>query len=116
MSLSANVAVGAYALYGEFRPGPKMKTVIHRWFDDIGTVDWQGNDRYMVLRIEDGDGDAAFRALGLMLRDLGFSDGTIDRMAMTRALDGLQSAEGDKVGVTWTYHPDDGLNMIFERQ
>ena len=35
-------------------------------------------------------------------------------MGQTRALDGTQRAEGKNVNVSWTYHPDDGLQIVFE--
>jgi hypothetical protein len=53
-------------------------------------------------------------ALGNFLAALGFSDAVLDRMNRTRALDGTLSAEGHNCNVTWTYHPDDGLEMVFE--
>jgi hypothetical protein len=49
-----------------------------------------------------------------MLTELGFSSAVIDRMDKTRALDGTQNADGKNCNVTWTYHPDDGLQMVFE--
>lgn len=48
-----------------------------------------------------------------LLDELGFPSATIDRMGQTRALDGTLTAEGDNVTATWTYHPDDGLNIVF---
>jgi hypothetical protein len=48
------------------------------------------------------------------LSALGFSDAVLDRMSNTRALDGTLTAQGDHCNVSWTYHPDDGLQMVFE--
>lgn len=53
-------------------------------------------------------------AFSELLRDLGFSDGVVARMEGTRALDGTQEAEGTHATVSWTYHPDNGLRMVFE--
>ena len=53
-------------------------------------------------------------ALSGYLADLGFSDAVLDRMTRTRALDGTLSAQGRHCNVTWTYHPDDGLQLVFE--
>lgn len=36
----------------------------------------------------------------------------IAQMESTRALDGMQSTTWSTYKVTWTYHPDDGLDMI----
>jgi hypothetical protein len=38
----------------------------------------------------------------------------LQRISKTRALDGTQRAEGRNVNVSWTYHPDNGLGMVFE--
>jgi hypothetical protein len=35
-------------------------------------------------------------------------------MTRTRALDGTQDARRQSVNVTWIYHPDCGLQMVFE--
>lgn len=50
-----------------------------------------------------------------LLEELGFSPAVIERIGNTRALDGTQSAEAPHVVATWTYHPDDGLSIVFER-
>lgn len=34
------------------------------------------------------------------------------QMDSTRALDGMQTAEWDTFEAKWTYHPDDGLDVI----
>lgn len=57
-----------------------------------------------------------FGQLRPMLDDLGFPPGTMSRMESTRALDGTLEAQGDNVSVTWTYHPDDGLQMVFQTE
>lgn len=49
-----------------------------------------------------------------MLESLGFSAAVFERMKATRALDGTQTAHGENCNVSWTFHPDDGLNMVFE--
>jgi hypothetical protein len=76
----------------------------------------------------DGDTDAAevsipgyallsgTASLEDLLDELGFSSAVLGRMERTRALDGTQDAEGRNVNVTWTYHPDDGLNLVFEAE
>ena len=49
-----------------------------------------------------------------MLSELHFPPATIRRIELTRALDGTQTAESDSAKASWTYHPDDGLNIIIE--
>ncbi len=62
------------------------------------------------------DSGASAKAAGLIgyLDELGFSSAVAERMSKTRALDGTQTAEGNNCNVSWTYHPDDGLQMVFE--
>lgn len=38
----------------------------------------------------------------------------VTRMGQTRALDGRQEEEWGKFEVSWSYHPDDGLNAVIE--
>lgn len=53
--------------------------------------------------------------LRMMLGELGFNSSAVtERMYRTRAIDGVLTAESDKAYVTWSYHPDTGLAMVFE--
>lgn len=45
---------------------------------------------------------------------LGFSGAVLQRMQETTALNGVQTEESDSCTVTWTYHPDNGLEVIYE--
>ena len=38
----------------------------------------------------------------------------IDKMESTRALDGMQTQNCGTYSVTWNYHPDNGLKVIYE--
>lgn len=40
-------------------------------------------------------------------------ESVINKMGATRALDGMQSYESDDIEVTWTYHPDKGLEVQY---
>lgn len=48
--------------------------------------------------------------------DLGFTQALSQKMNETNALQGKQFEENDKYKVTWTYHPDKGLNVIYEKK
>ena len=40
--------------------------------------------------------------------------GTLEKLRLaSSALDGTQEADADHVNVTWTFHPDDGLQAVF---
>jgi len=45
---------------------------------------------------------------------LDMPDSVRSRISATRALDGRQTATWDGLSASWTYHPDSGLNMVFE--
>lgn len=76
---------------------------------------WRGDHRYVTVTIT----ETSFLSvidLEMYLAKLGFSPAVYERMNRTRALDGTQSATADGVNVTWTYHPDNGLEAVFERE
>jgi hypothetical protein len=56
---------------------------------------------------------ATMTQFSCILAELDVPDAVVDRMNNTRALDGYQEAEFDGIAVSWTYHPDDGVNMTF---
>ena len=47
---------------------------------------------------------------------LGFNGSVYSQMLETTALMGRQSEENSKYKVTWTYHPDDGLEVTYTRK
>lgn len=76
----------------------------------FGSRHWDGDSDTVTATINGTGGDD----LDVFMERLGFSPAVIERMGKTRALDGTQQAEGDHANVTWTYHPDDGLQAVFE--
>lgn len=49
-----------------------------------------------------------------ILNELGAPESLYSRIDSTRALDGTREAAWDGYTASWTYHPDNGLNMIVE--
>jgi hypothetical protein len=49
-----------------------------------------------------------------VLDRLDVPDAVIAQMDGTRALDGRQTAEWPGYTASWTYHPDDGLDLIIQ--
>ena len=47
-------------------------------------------------------------------KELGFSDALMEKMNTTTALQGKQTDSNDKYIVSWTYHPDHGLEVMYE--
>lgn len=50
-----------------------------------------------------------------VIEALDVSDAVISRLETTRALDGRQEASWGNFSASWTYHPDNGVNMLIER-
>lgn len=48
--------------------------------------------------------------------ELGFSGALYDKMLNTNALMGRQTEENKKYRVSWTYHPDEGLEVLYEEK
>ena len=58
----------------------------------------------------------ALEAIKYANEELGFNGSVYSRMLDTTALMGRQSVENDKYRVSWTYHPDDGLEVTYEKK
>lgn len=73
------------------------------------------DDRTLVVDMageEPGSGTAAIDDVLCILGELKSPQSVIAQMESTRALDGMQSTTWSDYEVTWTYHPDDGLDLI----
>ena len=58
----------------------------------------------------------ALEAIEYVNEELGFNDALYDRMIGTSAIMGRQSEENDKYRVFWTYHPNRGLEVTYEKK
>lgn len=96
----------------------QLKTV----YNEIGGDDYYcvlaGDGMSMSIDTNPADIDDSFSAEAYqMLVDanskLGFPDYVLDSMNQTTSLQGRQSAETDDYAVSWTYHPDNGLQAIY---
>ena len=72
------------------------------------TIDTKPDDRYYS-----GEDDA-LSAIFAINAFLGLPSSLIDKMSSTRALDGMQSQDCGDYTVTWNYHPDNGMKVIYE--
>lgn len=50
-----------------------------------------------------------------LYEELDVPDSVVARMGKTRALDGVQTYEGEWYTISWTYHPDEGLEILYEK-
>ncbi|WP_318504161.1 zinc-ribbon domain-containing protein [Bacillus sp. T3] len=66
--------------------------------------------------IEDDFSVIAMQMIKDANKELGFSENLIAKMGETRSLDGRQKEENDQVAVSWTYHPDNGLEVLYEKK
>ena len=60
------------------------------------------------------DPGASLIALTCILNRVDVPDAVMSHISSTRALDGRQQASWDGFAASWTYHPDDGLNIILQ--
>ncbi|MGC4808508.1 hypothetical protein [Micromonospora sp. DT233] len=61
-----------------------------------------------------GEEDSGLTSMDIrcVLEELKTPDHVVSEMSSTRALDGKQAAQWGKIRASWTYHPDQGLDLI----
>ena len=60
-------------------------------------------------------GEFGLENVKLTNKALGLPDWLYEEMGQTRALDGRQKEVFDNVTVTWSYHPDQGLEVLYRK-
>lgn len=73
------------------------------------------NDHTLIVDMageEPGTGTATIEDILCVLAELEAPQSVLAQMESTRALDGMQSATWSDYAVKWTYHPNDGLDLI----
>ncbi len=73
-------------------------------------------DEDVVARLLPNMQATALAAIKYANESLGFRGTLFSRMVQTTALMGRQSEETDKYIVSWTYHPNDGLEVTYEKK
>ena len=82
-----------------------------------GVVEIADQGRTMIVDGEGedlGSGDVSFSDLDCIIDAVGAPASVKELMYSTRSLDGRQSGEWDDISASGSYHPDDGLDIIFE--
>lgn len=79
------------------------------------------DDSYIKIDTNPSDEEKYYNADAIQLvKDvnsaLGFSESLYEKMGQTRALDGRQTDENDNFSVSWSYHPNKGLNVMYEKK
>lgn len=99
--------------------GTSLKSVAREYKDEpFCTV--AGDGSYLEIDtnpydVDDYYSSGADNAIEDINKKLGLSDSVYRKMTGTRALDGVQAVEENGVRVRWTYHPDKGLEVIYEK-
>lgn len=70
----------------------------------------------VVALLKNDAQENALKAIRYANEELGFNGSVYSQMMKTTALMGRQTAENDKYKVSWTYHPDDGLEVTYEKK
>ncbi len=77
---------------------------------------YENMDKTLVSILRSGTEDNALEAIRYANKELGFNGAVYSKMKKTSSLMGRQSEENDKYVVSWTYHPDDGLEVTYEKK
>lgn len=80
-----------------------------------GNYEIGDDDSYLSVRATTSYGNST-EVVQKINAELGFGEAMWEKMLETRAIDGMQSEENGNFTVSWTYHPDNGLNVIYERK
>ena len=95
----------------KFTPESKTTPVKYWVYEYISEDSKTKPNRFIVSKNGEITDDSKIKEIN---KYLGFSDSVYTKMIRTRALDGMQTDSIDGIKVTWTYHPDHGLEVIYE--
>lgn len=101
----------AYELYGH-EEWQKYKTYKHAVLSEDGLSLQMDSDPYDT-NVYQYSSDI-ISAIFAINEYLSLPNSLSTKMQSTRALDGMQSQDCGEFTVTWTYHPENGLNVIYE--
>jgi hypothetical protein len=93
---------------------PDVMAVVSSHLAGLDGFVFSGDETYAEISVT-GMGLYDTAPLEAVLADLGFAHSISSKIGNTRALDGTLTADGDHTSASWTYHPDDGLNIVIER-
>jgi hypothetical protein len=83
--------------------------------DVDGAVGDGGSSLELDMEGEDlGSGVLSYTDVACVLQELDVPDSVVSKMDSTRSIDGRQTEDWDGIEANWTYHPDDGLDVILE--
>jgi hypothetical protein len=95
-----------------------VTSVLEKAADGCGITGAVGDDgSSLSLDMKGGDfdsGDLSVTNVACVLNELGIPDSVMSKMDSTRSIDGRQTENWDGIEANWTYHPDNGLDVILE--
>lgn len=97
----------------------KFERVKNKCVEIAGVVTAGVDGDYFVIETRPNIPDSqegTLKAIQYANKALGFNGSVYSQMMSTTALMGWQSSENAKYRVTWTYHPDSGLEVIYEKK
>lgn len=65
--------------------------------------------------IEDWHDEIVWEGIEEAVKELNLPSSVVNEISRTRALDGRMSETFDYVSLSWSYHPDSGLNLIIKK-
>jgi hypothetical protein len=98
-----------------FDAAAALMTDLRYAYDLCSAGDLADDDHTLIIDVGGeayGSGDDIVDGLACVLDALDTPQSVISQMESTRALDGMQTAEWDDFEASWTYHPDDGVDVI----
>ena len=78
------------------------------------SIDEDGKGAYMDGAGEDEIFAMDYSSQRCILRQLDVPSSVTSRIGNTNSLMGMQEAEWDNVSISWTYHPDNGLDVSID--
>ena len=128
LAIIGGIAVAAIAVVVTLLIPSKFEQVKNECVQIAGSITGSGDyfiidtypDEYeymnpnVVALLKQDAQENALKAIRYANEELGFNGSVYSQMMNTTALMGRQTAETDKYKVSWTYHPDDGLEVTYE--
>jgi len=122
----AVIAAIASALFVPSKFESVMNECVHIAGQVVGSGDYFMLDTYpdefdnmderVVLLLKDTVQENTLEAIRYANNELEFNGSLYSRMLETTSLMGRQSEENRQYKVSWTYHPDDGLEVTYEKK
>ncbi len=83
---------------------------------DTDPDDWANMDSSVRALLIANQQEKELEAIKYANEALGFNGSLYNKMIETTAMMGRQTDENKKYKVSWTYHPDDGLEVTYEKK